>query len=74
MPKPYADIPGFKKLDAALRDALVGHKRALDEIASARCGRRTKDEMEVLAKVEATTTAAMELARQSRNVLWEGVV
>ena len=74
MPKPYADIPGFKKLDAALRDALVGHKRALDEIASARRGRRTQDEIEALAKVEATTTAAMELARQARSVLWDGVV
>lgn len=74
MAKPsFADIPGFKKLDAALRDAISAHGVVLHAIKTSRSGRRSPTEIATLVEVEKEVQSALEKAKLARHVLWKGV-
>ncbi|HMN42739.1 MAG TPA: hypothetical protein PKE29_18005 [Phycisphaerales bacterium] len=74
MSRPFADIPGFKKLDAAIRDTISAHLATLRELDKSRAGKRTDDELNVLILVERHLETALKEAQAARKALWDGVV
>ncbi len=70
----YADIPGFKKLDASLRELSSAYLAALKEVDRCRARKLKPDELAAMDAVEASLNDALADAKKARAVLWDGVV
>jgi hypothetical protein len=70
MPKIYAEIPGFKKLDYAIGDVLRAQAQALREIETSRAGPSGKKRLPALASVEELLRQSMRVANDARGALW----
>lgn len=70
MAKLYADIPKFKKVEAALREAVAGFRPALAEIERALAGRRSSEEEALLKSIRDQTIKAQDHAKQVLHRLY----